>query len=246
MEQKTTHNIVDTLNEIDDAVTQTNRQLWALLAAAAVIASVLGLFVLSRFFNLEPFFSAFFSGLCTLLAILAGVGLIALLIIGTIKYSEKLDETTKQYYIQYIQERHDFRHDTHAKLVTAGQYLVKVLLLVSDISAILGGYIMLFVLGNYAASTHDVVSAYILAGTALASIIGGISAGVILFIWQSVLIFDWSDNSRIALGFNAKLYDYKEVLKRGVEAPKSALLNRIVLFKLPPKEQWYATLDQHI
>lgn len=230
MEQKTTHNIVEIMDEIDDAATQTNHQLYVPLAVAIF---ALGLFVLSCFFNLKQVFL----GLCTILIILAWLGLIVLLIIGTIKYSKKLDKATKQYYIQYIQERHDFRHDTHAKLVTAGQYLVKVLLLVSDISAILGGYIMLFVLGNYAASTHDVVSAYILAGTALASIIGGIFAGVILFIWQFLLIFDWSDNSRIALGFNTKLYDYKEVLKRRVEAPKSALLNRIVLFKLPPKEK---------
>lgn len=238
MEQKTTHNIGETMNEIDDAVTQTNHQLWALLAAAAVVTLVIGLFILSRFFNLEPFFS----GLCTFLIILTGVGLIVLLIDCTIKYSKKLDETTKQYYIQYIQERHDFRHDIHAKLVTAGQYLAKVLLLALDISAILGGYVMLFVLGNHVASTHDVVSAYILAGTTLASIIGGISAGIVLFIYQIILIFDWSDDNRIALGFNAELYDYKQVLKQGVEAPKSALLNRIVLFKLPPKEKWYVIL----
>lgn len=233
MKQKTTHNIVDTLNEIDDAVTQTNHQLWALLAAAAVVALVIGLFILSYFFNLKPYFL----GLCTLLVIFAGVGLIAFLIDYTIKYSKKLDETTKQYYIQYIQERHDFRHDTHAKLVTAGQYLAKVLLLALDISAILGGYVMLFVLGSHATSVHDIVSVYILAGAILVTGIGGIITGLALFIYQIVLIFDWSDNSRIALGFNAELYDYKQVLKRGVEAPKSVLLNRIVLFKLPPKEK---------
>lgn len=239
MKQKTTHNIVDTLNEIDDAVTQTNHQLWALLAAAAVIASVLGLFVLSRFFNLEPFFS----GLCTLLAILAGVGLIALLIIGTIKYSEKLDETTKQYYIQYIQERHDFRHDTHAKLVTAGQYLGKTLLMALDITAILGGFAMLLVLVNYSASVHgaDVISTCILVCATLLSCAGGFIAVIILFIWQCMAIidaiFEKSSDNRIVLGFNAELYDYKQVLKREVEAPKSALLNRLVLFKLPPKEQ---------
>ena len=96
---------------------------------------------------------------------------------------------------------------------------------------------MLFVLGSHATSVHDIVSAYILAGAILVTGIGGISTGLALFIYQIVLIFDWSDNSRIALGFNAELYDYKQVLKRGVEAPKSALLNRIVLFKLPPKEK---------
>lgn len=169
--------------------------------------------------------------------ILAGVGLIALLINCTIKYSKQLDETTKRYYIQYIQKRHDFRHDTHAKLVTIKQYLCKTLLMAIDISAILGGFVMLFVLGSHATSVHDIVSAYILAGAILVTGIGGISTGLALFIYQIVLIFDWSDNSRIALGFNAELYDYKQVLKRGVEAPKSALLNRIVLFKLPPKEK---------
>ena len=233
MEQKTTHNIVDTLNEIDDAVTQTNHQLWTSLILIAVAASALGLFVLSRFLNLEPFFS----GLYTILVILAWLGLIALLIIGTIKYSKKLDETTKQYYIQYIQERHDFRHDTHAKLVTAGQYLAKVLLLTLDISAILGGFVMLFVLGSHAASVHDIVSAYILASATLMSIIGGIAAGIALFVWQLDAVCAGDDDSRIVLGFNAELYDYKQVLKWGAEAPKSALLNRIVLFKLPPKEK---------
>lgn len=233
MEQKTTHNIVDTLNEIDDAVTQTNHQLWALLVAVAVVALVIGLFILSRFFNLEPFFL----GLCTLLVILAGVGLIALLIDCTIKYSKKLDETTKQYYIQYIQERHDSRHDTHAKLVTFKQYLCKTLLMAIDISAILGGFVMLLVLGNYAASVHDDISACILACAILISCAGGLAAIIILFVWQFMAIIEKSSDDRVVLGFNAELYDYKQVLKRGVEAPKSALLNRIVLFKLPPKEK---------
>lgn len=244
MEPKTTHNIVDTLNEIDDAVTQTNHQLWTLLAATAVVTLVIGLFILSRFFNLEPFFLE----LCILLVILTGIGLIALLIDCTIKYSKKLDETTKQYYIQYIQERHDFRHDTHAKLVTTGQYLCKTLLMALDISAILGGFAMLFVLGSHAASVHDIVSVYILAGTILVAGIGGLAfskgtflrpqhSGQNLFFSLLISVFDGNDNSRIALGFNTELYDYKQVLKRGVEAPKSALLNRIVLFKLPPKEK---------
>ena len=233
MEQKTTHNIVDTLNEIDDAVTQTNHQLWTSLILIAVAASALGLFVLSRFLNLEPFFS----GLYTILVILAWLGLIALLIIGTIKYSKKIDETTKQYYIQYIQERHDFRHDTHAKLVTFKQYLCKTLLMALDTTAILGGFVMLFVLESHAASVHDIVSAYILASATLMSIIGGIAAGIALFVWQLDAVCAGDDDSRIVLGFNAELYDYKQVLKWGAEAPKSALLNRIVLFKLPPKEK---------
>lgn len=233
MEQKTTHNIVEIMDEIDDAVTQTNHQLWALLAAAAVVTLVIGLFILSRFFNLKPFFL----GLCTLLVILAEVRLITLLIDCTIKYSKKLDETTKQYYIQYIQERHDFRHDAHAKLVTFKQYLCKTLLMALDITAILGGFVMLFVLGSHATSVHDIVSAIILAGTILVAGIGGIVAGLTSFFFLLMSVFDGNDNSRIVLGFNAELYEYKQVLKRGVEAPKSALLNRIVLFKLPPKEK---------
>lgn len=230
MEQKTTHNIVDTLNEIDDAVTQTNRQLWDLLGAVAILAFVVGLVVLSFFYNLKPFFS----GLCTLLVILAGVGLIAFLIDCTTKYSKKIDETTKQYYIQYIQERHDFRHNTHAELVTFKQYLCKTLLMVIDISVMLGGFVMLLALGSYAASVHDDISACILSCATLVSGIGGFVVGIISFLWQFIAAFERDDDNRIVLGFNAKLYDYR---KLGIKTPKSALLNRLVLFKLPPKEQ---------